>query len=139
MSCVLADNFIMNNIEHGTHGSTYGGNPLASVIAIEAIKIINDKELMDRVTATGSRFRNTIENELVVPGIVKSVRGRGFLNAIELYTPKMAENVVYALMKNGILTKVTQDTVIRMCPPLTLSSSQYEESMNIILKTINSL
>lgn len=136
MSCVLANNNIMDNIDPGTHGSTYGGNPLACAIAMEAVTIIRDKELLKRVSKYGSLFRDTIYDNFVVPGVVKSVRGRGFLNAIEFETPKMAEDVVFKLMKNGILTKITRDKIIRMCPPLTLSSSQYEESMSIILKTL---
>ena len=139
MSCVLANNHIMDNIDPGSHGSTYGGNPLASAIAIEAVQIIKDENLLHNASKYGSLFRDTIHDNFVVNGIVKDVRGKGLLNAIEFNTPEMADDVVFKLMKNGLLTKVTRDKTVRMCPPLTLSLAQYQESMDIIVKTLKDI
>ena len=139
MSCVLANNHIMDNIEPGSHGSTYGGNPLASAIAIEAVDIIKDEELLQNATKYGSLFRDTIHDNFIKSGLIKNVRGKGLLNAIEFNTPEMADIFVTQLMKNGVLTKITRDKTVRMCPPLTLSSSEYQESMDIIVKTLQNI
>lgn len=139
MSCVLANNNIMDNIEPGTHGSTYGGNPLSSAVAIEAVNIVNNNTLNNNVLNRGSLFRDTIHDNFVGKGIVKDVRGRGFLNAVELDTPEIAKDVVTQLMKNGILTKITREKVIRLCPPLTLTSYQYDESLDIIINTLRGI
>jgi ornithine--oxo-acid transaminase len=139
MSCVLANNHIMDNIEPGSHGSTYGGNPLASAIAIEAVDIIKDEELLQNATKYGSLFRDTIHDNFIKTGLIKDVRGKGLLNAIEFNTPEMADIFVTRLMENGVLTKITRDKTVRMCPPLTLSSSEYQESMDIIIKTLKNI
>ncbi len=139
MSCVLANNNIMDNIEPGTHGSTYGGNPLASAVAIEAVNIVNNNTVNTKVLNRGSLFRDIIHDNFVDKGVVKDVRGRGFLNAVEFNTPEIAEDVVTQLMKNGILTKITREKVIRLCPPLTLTSYQFDESLDIIVNTLRGI
>lgn len=135
VSCVLANNEIMDLIDPGSHGSTYGGNPLATAIAPEAINILKDENLIKNSFIMGNIFRNEL-NEFVNKGILKDVRGKGLLNAIEFHNKDCAEKTVNKLRKNGLLTKITKDATIRMCPPLTINKFQIYESLDIIKKSI---
>lgn len=83
----------------------------------------------------GNIFRNEL-NEFVNKGILKDVRGKGLLNAIEFHNKDCAEKTVNKLRKNGLLTKITKDATIRMCPPLTINKFQIYESLDIIKKSI---
>jgi ornithine--oxo-acid transaminase len=135
ISCVLANNEIMDLLVPGSHGSTYGGNPLATAIAPDAINIIRDECLTKNAFTMGHIFRKELY-EFVKNGILKDVRGVGLLNAIEFHDNKYAEKTVNKLRKNGLLTKITKDATIRMCPPLIINKFQMDESLNIIKKSI---
>ena len=135
ISCVLANNNIMDLLEPGTHGSTYGGNPLASIIAPHAIDIIIKENLSRNARIQGLKFRKELM-PFVKNRQLKDVRGVGLLNAIEFNTSKEAEEIVNRFKNNGFLTKVTRDGIIRMCPPLTISKFQMDESLQIIKKSI---
>ena len=138
ISCVLADNHIMELIEPGTHGSTFGGNSLATAIAPTAIEIVYGENLMKNALIQGRLFRETLL-PYVDAGKLKDVRGVGLLNAIELENSQKAEKVVEKCMHNGLLTKVTKNGTIRMCPPLTISEFHMKKSLDIIkyVLTIN--
>ena len=122
----------------GTHGSTYGGNPLGTALVPHAVNIINEENLLRNSIRQGNYFRNEL-NEYIKKGILKDVRGIGLLNAIEFYNSKDANRVIGKFMQNGLLTKVTKGGTIRMCPPLTINSSEMSESIEIIKKSINEL
>ena len=134
ISAVLANDNIMNLIEPGSHGSTFGGNPLATKIAIEAIKIIQNENLTHNSEMMGKIFRNRLS--LFKNSYVKDVRGIGLLNAIEFYNLSHAEQFVNNCRDNGILTNVTKNSTVRMCPPLIISKDQMESSLDIIEKQI---
>jgi ornithine--oxo-acid transaminase len=138
ISCVLANNNIMDLIDPGTHGSTYGGNPLAAAIAPWAIEIVYTENLMKNARIQGSLFRDTLQ-QYVDSGHLKDVRGVGLLNAIEVEDNKKADRIVEKCMHNGLLTKVTKNGTIRMCPPLTISEFHMKKSLDIIeyvIKTV---
>ena len=138
ISCVLANNNIMDLIDPGTHGSTYGGNPLAAAIAPWAVEIVYTENLMKNARIQGSLFRDTLQ-QYVDSGHLKDVRGVGLLNAIEVEDSKRADRIVEKCMHNGLLTKVTKNGTIRMCPPLTISEFHMKKSLDIIeyvLKTV---
>ncbi len=138
ISCVLANNNIMDLIDPGTHGSTYGGNPLAAAIAPWAVELIYTEDLMKNARIQGSLFRDTLQ-QYVDSGHLKDVRGVGLLNAIEVENNKKADRIVEKCMHNGLLTKVTKNGTIRMCPPLTISEFHMKKSLDIIeyvIKTV---
>ena len=135
ISCVLGSNEIMDLIEPGSHGSTYGGNPLAMSIAQEAIDVIIRENLITNAQQQGMIFRDTLK-PYVKRGILKDVRGKGLLNAIEFHENKDAENAVEKFREQGLLTKVTRDGTIRMCPPLIITSSQMKTALEIIKSCI---
>ena len=135
ISCVLANNHVMDLIDPGTHGSTFGGNPLATAIAPQAVEIIRSENLLKNARIQGGRFRKEL-TPFVSSGALKDVRGVGLLNAIEFEKPRDAEKLVETCMEKGLLTKVTRDGTIRMCPPLTISDFEMEQSLSIIKECI---
>ncbi|KAJ0963220.1 hypothetical protein J5N97_028342 [Dioscorea zingiberensis] len=133
VSSVLADKDIMLCIKPGEHGSTFGGNPLASAVAIAALNVIKDEGLIERAAKMGQELRDQLKNvQAQFPEIIKEVRGRGLLNAIEMnnkaLVPASAYDVCLKLKERGILAKPTHDTIIRLAPPLSISLEELKEA-----------
>ena len=122
VSCVLADNEIMDIIEPGTHGSTYGGNPLGMSLVPVAVNIIFNENLIENSKKQGELLRNNII-DIKNNSYIKDVRGKGLLNAIEFYDPIIANKFLDLMIKNKILTNITKDKIIRLSPPLTISKN----------------
>lgn len=131
ISAVLSSQKIMSVLKPGTHGSTFGGNPLASAIGIEALNVIQKNKLPENAEKMGEIFRTTIKNLNNV--FIKDVRGKGLLNGIEFYTKEHADLFVFRLLKENVLTKTTRETVVRITPPLVIT--RYE--MDILLSKID--
>lgn len=137
VSAVLADDEIMLNIKPGEHGSTFGGNPLACRIAIEAIKIIQEENLIENSYRLGKVFRERMRQ--IKSPLIKLVRGKGLLNAIVINDSeesKTAYNICLALKENGLLAKQTHGNIIRFAPPLVITEAEINECCDIIEKTI---
>jgi ornithine--oxo-acid transaminase len=137
VSCVLADDEIMLCIKPGEHGSTYGGNPLAARVAIAALNVIKDENLVENSSRLGELFRN--ELKAIKHPMISLVRGKGLLNAavIEPKNGKTAWDVCLALAKNGLLAKPTHQHIIRFAPPLVITEEQIMECVAIIKKTFD--
>ncbi len=138
VSAVLCDDEIMMTIKPGEHGSTFGGNPLACAVAMEALKVIKDENLAENAENLGAYFRE----ELVKYNspMIKIVRGKGLLNAIvinDTEDSKTAWNICLEFAKNGLLAKPTHGNIIRLAPPLVINKSQIDEALNIIKKSID--
>lgn len=139
VSAVLADDEIMLTIRPGEHGSTYGGNPLACKVAREALQVVLDENLAERAQTLGELFRNKLNEYIAESRIVRLVRGKGLLNAIEIHTDeesKLGWDICVALMKNGLLAKPTHGNKIRFAPPLVISEEQLLECIHIITYTL---
>lgn len=136
VSAVLADDEIMMTIKPGEHGSTYGGNPLACVVAVEALKVLEEECLAQKAETLGSLFRELLRKEQLP--FVKTIRGRGLLNAIviEHSNPEAAWDLCMELKENGLLAKPTHGDKIRFAPPLIITEDQIRESVEIIKKSI---
>lgn len=139
VSAVLADDEIMMNIKPGEHGSTYGGNPLACAVAMEALKVLKEEHLADNAEAMGELLRSELEN-LQSP-YIKLVRGKGLLNAIviEHSNKEAAWDLCLELKENGLLAKPTHGDKIRFAPPLIITAEQIRESVGIIRKSLEIL
>jgi ornithine--oxo-acid transaminase len=140
VSAVLADNEIMDVIQAGQHGSTFGGNPIASVVAIAALKVVKDENLMQNARLLGDHFRTTLNDFRKNSKIVKEVRGRGLLNAIELFeAPNIpsAWDICILLMKKGLLAKPTHGNIIRFTPPLVMNKTELDACLSIIIETLS--
>jgi len=139
VSAVLADNAIMEVIKPGTHGSTFGGNPLASVVAIAALEVVKDEQLAARAERLGKIFRDGMQNLIKQTTLVKLVRGKGLLNAIvidDTEESSTAWNICMALKENGLLAKPTHGNIIRFAPPLVMTEEQLQDCISIISSTI---
>ena len=137
ISGVLANEKIMNVIKPGQHGSTYGGNPLAASLGIEALKIIEDENLVKNSYKMGNYFRRELMN-LNLKNVIE-IRGKGLFNAIEFNSNKNAEIILNNLKENGILTQITKGKIIRLTPPLIITKKQIDHSLEILEKSINSV
>lgn len=139
VSAILADNDIMMCIQPGEHGSTFGGNPLACAVAMEALKVVEDEGLAENAMRLGKIFRERMNSLIQKTSLVKLVRGKGLLNAIVINsqpTDNTAWNICLALRDNGLLAKPTHGNIIRFAPPLIITEDQLLECCDIIEKTI---
>ncbi|MFD2523552.1 ornithine--oxo-acid transaminase [Emticicia soli] len=141
VSAVLADNEIMLTLKPGEHGSTYGGNPLACAVAMEALKVVKDENLAQNADKLGQLFRQEIQKLVDTTSIVTQVRGKGLLNAILIDTTEdsdLAWDICQKLKDNGLLAKPTHGNKIRLAPPLVMTESQLWDCIDIISDTIKS-
>ena len=138
VSAVLANDDIMNVIKPGQHGSTYGGNPLACAVAREALQVVIDENLAEKAENLGKIFRSEIEKMIPEFPFLKSVRGKGLLNAVLINdSPESstAWDLCIELMNNGLLAKPTHGNIIRFAPPLVISPSDLEEALQVLKRT----
>ena len=139
VSAVLCDSFIMDVIQPGQHGSTFGGNPMACSVAMEALEVIRDEKLTQNARHLGELFRTAMQEYIETSTIVLKVRGKGLLNAIvinDTETSNTAWNICIQLKENGLLAKPTHGNIIRFAPPLVISEDQLYECVEIITKTL---
>ena len=139
VSAVLANNDIMMCIKPGEHGSTFGGNPLACVVAKAALEVIIEEKLSENAMELGVYFRKQINQFIQNSSVVKLVRGKGLLNAIVINdndTSKTAWNLCVKMKNNGLLAKPTHGNIIRFAPPLTINKNQLDDCIEIIIDTI---
>ena len=135
VSGVLTSKEIMSVMKVGQHGSTFGGNPLACVVAKEAIKYSVEKKLSEKAHELGIIFRDYfLKIKKDIP-IMSTVRGKGLLNAIVLNCSEESEipwNICLDMRDNGLIAKPTQGNKIRFAPPLVITKKQLKSSLKII-------
>jgi len=139
ISAVLCDKEIMEVIQPGQHGSTYGGNPFAASIAKKSLEIIIEEKLPENANKLGEIFRFKINKYIETSNLVKLVRGKGLLNAIVINDKpdsQTAWNICLKLRDNGLLAKPTQGNIIRFAPPLVMTEDQLNECIDIIISTL---
>lgn len=139
VSAVLADDHIMNVIQPGQHGSTFGGNPLACAVAMAALDVVEDEKLSEKAENLGKIFRSEMEKLIEKTDLITRVRGKGLLNAILINdTPESstAWNLCLKLRDNGLLAKPTHGNIIRLAPPLVITEEQLLDCVQIIEKTV---
>ena len=130
ISCVVADHEILGVFNPGSHGSTFGGNPLACAVSIASIEVLQDEKLADLSQELGEYFMNQLK-EISHPSI-KEVRGRGLFIGMELN--EAARPYCEELKELGLLCKETHDTVIRFAPPLIISKEDLDWALERIRK-----
>ena len=139
VSAVLADDEIMLTIKPGEHGSTFGGNPLACRVAMAALEVAIEENLAENAQKMGEIFRRELSDFSNQYDIIKSVRGKGLLNAVVINDPEksnMAWDICVRLKENGLLAKPTHGNIIRFAPPLVMTEKELMECVNIIKNTI---
>jgi len=136
VSAVLADDAVMLCIQPGEHGSTFGGNPLACAVARAALEVIKEENLAENAMELGKAFRESVKE--VKSPLIREVRGKGLLNAVEIEHPdkEAAWKLCLQLKDNGLLAKPTHGDKIRLAPPLVITRQQIDECIEIIGKTL---
>ncbi|KNC51316.1 ornithine-oxo-acid transaminase [Thecamonas trahens ATCC 50062] len=129
ISAVLADRDVMDVITPGTHGSTFGGNPLGAAVAIAALDVVAEENLAATAQAKGEAFRARFA-ALRSP-LIKTVRGKGLLNAFVMDTEALqgasATDLCHMLKDEGVLCKPTHGHIIRLAPPLTITDEEMDD------------
>jgi ornithine--oxo-acid transaminase len=135
ISAVLADPEILGIITPGEHGSTFGGNPLASAIGLASLEVIEEEHLIENSEKMGNYFMDHL-SEINSPHI-KEVRGKGLLIGVELHPEAGgARRFCEALQHEGILAKETHDNVIRFAPPLIIEKETIDWAVPKIRKVL---
>ena len=132
ISCIVSNNNILGVFNPGSHGSTFGGNPLACAVSIAALDVLIDEKLSDKSLELGEYFASKLK-EIRNPRI-KEVRGRGLFIGVELTEP--ARKYCEELKEQGLLCKETHDTVIRFAPPLIISKEEIDWAIERINKEL---
>jgi len=127
VSAVVADSDLMGVFEPNTHGSTFGGNPLGSAVAIAALEVLEEERLDERAERLGRRFRERIG--ALRCERIREVRGKGLLNAVVFAHDFQAWDVCVALRDAGILAKQTHGNIIRFAPPLVISDEELDTAI----------
>lgn len=132
ISCVVANKDILGVFNPGSHGSTFGGNPMACAVSIAAIDVLLDEKLPERSLELGNYFIEKLK-EINNPAI-KEVRGKGLFIGVELHEP--ARKYCEQLKEEGLLCKETHDTVIRFAPPLVITKEELDWAIEKIKKVL---
>jgi len=142
VSAVLADEEVMKVMKPGQHGSTFGGNPVAAKVAMAALDVVVDENLVENAAVMGKLFRNRMNLLISKSDLITQVRGKGLLNALLINDKPESEtagNICLKLKENGLLAKPTQGNIIRFAPPLVITEMQLLDCCDIIEQTINEM
>ena len=139
VSAILASDEVMLTIKPGEHGSTFGGNPVACVVAMAALKVIRDEKLSENAHNMGVIFRDKIQTYINNSNIVERIRGKGLLNAIVIKDDEnsdIAWNICLKMAEKGLLAKPTHGNIIRFAPPLIINEDQLNNCIEIIISSL---
>jgi predicted acetylornithine/succinylornithine family transaminase len=130
IGALLARASVAEVFEPGSHGSTFGGNPMACAAALAVLEEFELSHVLTRVKSTGSYFFRILRERLSSLAIVKEIRGLGLMVGIELKIP--GSDIVKACSENGLLINCTMGNVLRILPPLIVSEQECESAVGII-------
>ena len=138
IGAVLMNKKVASGMTPGTHGSTFGGNPLAMAVGNKVMDIVSSKKFLKNINYLSKYFLLNLNNiKDQYPNIIKSIRGRGFLIGIQLYTDQTI--FIKKLMDNRLLTIRAADNVVRVLPPLNVKKNELDEALKIISKVCKEL
>lgn len=142
VSAVLGNDEVMLTLKPGEHGSTFGGNPLACRVALEAVSVLLDEKLMENAVVRGEQLRAGLKAlQSDFPMILK-VRGQGLLNAVVVGSEEeekahdLAWNLCLRMMDQGVLAKPTHGHIIRLAPPLCITAAEVDQALFGIRKAL---
>ena len=139
VSAVLADRQVMEVIRPGEHGSTFGGNPVASAVGMASLQVIEDESLTQNARSLGQIFRAHLNDYKSQSKVLVGVRGRGLLNAIVINDSQegsLAWDICMAFKEKGLLAKPTHGNIIRFAPPLVITNDELLTCIKIIIDTL---
>jgi ornithine--oxo-acid transaminase len=132
ISAILANEAVMNVLTPGTHGSTFGGNPLACAVSTAALDVLIDENLIERSAKLGQLLLNQLQ--LIDSPIIYDVRGRGLFIGIEL--TEQAQPYCLEMIEKGVLCKETQGNIIRIAPPLVINEAEINKVIEVISEVL---
>ncbi|WP_342553840.1 ornithine--oxo-acid transaminase [Paenibacillus sp. FSL R7-0652] len=132
ISAVAAESDILDLFEPGSHGSTFGGNPLACAVAVAALDVLEDEKLAERSERLGNYFMKQLRG--ICSSAIRDIRGKGLFIGVELHTA--ARPYCERLMAAGLLCKETHETTIRFAPPLTIKESEIDWAVKMITEVL---
>tara|TARA_B100000959_G_C14983291_1_gene624441 strand:- start:1488 stop:2723 length:1236 start_codon:yes stop_codon:yes gene_type:complete len=138
VSCFLASKEIMQWLTPGSHGSTFGGNPLAAAIGKRSLELLEEENLIENSRVLGDFFKNALID--LKSSVIKEVRGKGLWIGVVI-DPKYisGKDLSKLLLKQGILCKETHETVIRFAPPLVITKEEINWALEIITLTLKQI
>jgi len=139
VSAVLANDHIMNVIQPGQHGSTFGGNPVAAAVAMAALEVVSEEKLAQNARTLGKIFRDELSVFIASSQVASLVRGKGLLNAVVIKDSEESDtawNICMRLAEKGLLAKPTHGNIIRFAPPLVITEEQVRTCVAIIIDTL---
>jgi len=134
LGAFIAKEEFASAISPGQHGTTFGGGPLACRIALEFLSIVEDEKLLENVNKVGAYLQQELRGLVEKRAAAKEVRGRGFIQGIELEIP--ARPIVDAGLAEGVLFNSTQDTVVRFLPPFLLEEKHVDKGIRVLKKLL---
>ena len=138
LGAVLMSKKVASGMIPGTHGSTFGGNPLAMAVGNAVMDIVSSKKFMKNIENLSKYFLSKLRNiKEAYPRTIKSIRGKGFLIGIELH--KEQTIFIKKLMENKLLTIRASENVVRILPPLNVKKNELDQALKIINKVCKEL
>jgi len=138
ISLFLSRSDIMDCFKPGDHGSTFGGNALAAAIGLEALIVLEEEGLVENSQRMGEHFINGLRE--INSSLISDIRGKGLFIGMEIDLAKAtARSVCEQLMKHGVLSKETHETVVRFAPPLIISKEEIDHVLEAIEKALSEL
>ncbi len=134
IGAVAAKEHFAAAFEHGNHGTTFGGNPLACAVALETLKIIDDENICEMARVRGNYLMTRIRDLSQNWSVIKEVRGKGLMIGIELTFP--GGPVVNEMLKRGVLSNCASNTVIRLVPPLNITKEEIDKIVDVLVESI---
>jgi len=132
VSAFLSSKEVMDHFNPGSHGSTFGGNPLAAKVASKALDLLIDDNLVENSQIMGNYLKTKLQE--INLDFIKEVRGKGLWIGVEFNKTISAKKICLSLMDEGILAKETHETVIRFAPPLTITKAEIDWAIEKIIK-----
>jgi len=138
VSCFLASKEVMQWLTPGSHGSTFGGNPLAAAIGKRSLELLEEENLIENSRVLGDFFKNALIN--IKSNVIKEVRGKGLWIGVVIDPNYVSgKDLSKLLLKEGILCKETHETVIRFAPPLVITKEEIEWALEIITAALTQI
>ncbi len=134
IGAVLAKEEFATAFEHGNHGTTYGGNPLACAAALETLNVMEEEEIFERARVRGDYMMTRLRDISTNWPAIREVRGMGLMIGVELNFA--GGDVVNEMLKRGVLSNCASDVVIRLLPPLVISKEEIDKVIDVLVESI---
>lgn len=135
IGAMMANESVASTMEYGSHGSTFGGNPLACAAAFSALQAINDEGLIQQALEKGTWLKKQLIEEAKINDGITDIRGKGLMIGVELAFE--GRPVVDEMLRRGVLSNCTQGNVIRLVPPLIISMNELKTLVKVLIESIN--